>query len=439
MIEYCRLKNKDTELNTPERLMFPECFITYITKRLTRSNTALKLRFYPKILNFIRLISLYIIEKNKLWNIVNDFPESNLFQKDQKNRILSSLINLLYHFEILITKDNHFLFDKKYRKINSEQKKAILSVIENDSMIIPKNISGNYLKMIKDFLFIRDLISRYRDSTYKFRYIKQGKAWIAMLTEGNLDYEVRLCETLFHLSKLTLPDKIPSPFDESYYTESGRNAFNNFTKYRFGEIIEEINKTKPLSSLLDIGCGYGNYLSVAIEKLNTTNLTGIELQKKVFEETRSRFQDFSNVQILNIDFFDFNSHQKFDLVLLNYVLFYFNYHDKKRLFQKIAALLSEDGTIILCQYFQGIENLKRDLASKKNELSVSKKIEMFYGNKILYANTLWNDTADTFSESAIWSELLEILNESNLVIHSVINADSYYFSLFVAIKKKSQV
>ena len=75
--------------------------------------------------------------------------------------------------------------------------------------------------------------------------------------------------------------------------------------------------------------------------------------------------------------------------------------------------------------------MKKDLALKQSELSPFKEIEMFYSNKILYANTLWNDSADTFSESVKWDEFVDIVAENNLKIKRITNADSFYYSLFI--------
>ena len=50
---------------------------------------------------------------------------------------------------------------------------------------------------------------------------------------------------------------------------------------------------------------------------------------------------------------------------MNYVLFYFNSEEKKRVLEKAKSLLDENGSIVLCQYFSGIENLKKELAIKQ--------------------------------------------------------------------------
>ena len=59
----------------------------------------------------------------------------------------------------------------------------------------------------------------------------------------------------------------------------------------------------------------------------------------------------------------------------------------------------------------GIEHMKKELAKQQGDYSVSKKIEMYYSDKVLYANTLWNDSVDTFAEAVKWDELKSLLSE----------------------------
>lgn len=61
---------------------------------------------------------------------------------------------------------------------------------------------------------------------------------------------------------------------------------------------------------------------------------------------------------------------------------------------------------------------------------------MHYSDKVLYANTLWNDAVDTVSEAVKWNEFKKITSEANLFLASMTNADPFYYSFFIALKQK---
>ncbi|PLX16949.1 MAG: hypothetical protein C0597_07550, partial [Marinilabiliales bacterium] len=394
--------------------------------KLSKSNSTIKVLYFEKLLNFIRALCLYIISNNDLQQILTNWNIKK--EGGCENRIIESFIDLLFHFDILKLIDGKLALSKRYDRLLKNEKTKIQSLFKDQ--IVGANFKKP--KLIIDFLFVKDLINRYRNATYDFKHIKRNKkTWIEMIQDGTLDYEIRLAETLFEISRLKIPNKIKSPFTEDYYTESGRNAFKNFTQYKFIDVFTKIVEKRENINVLDIGCGYGNYIDVLNTNYPMFHILGIETQEKVFEFTNEKFKQTNNVDILHGDFFNYPFQNQFDIILLNYVLFYFNRKEKSDLLAKAKQVLSEDGSIIVCQYFANIENIKRDLAERQNELSLSKQIEMFYSNKILYANTLWNDVADTFSESVKWDEFLDIIAENNLKINRITNADKFYYSLFI--------
>ncbi len=422
-LEYKRVR----QIN-PEKLSPLAGVITKVSK-INKNPNALKVRYFEKLLNFIRVLCLHIIDKN---DFIETMKIKNLSkEKGSNNRIVESFVDLLFHFNILGSYNGEIAFNKKYVRILKSENKLIDKLFKQD--ILDKNLKVNDLT--KDYLFVKDLIRKYRDKGYEFQYIKRNKdTWSSMLKDGALDYEVRLAETLHELSQLDIPNKIKSPFDEDYYTESGRNAFKNFTQFKFIDVFAETVQNQHNANVLDIGCGYGNYIDVLSNNYPMFQIDGIESQQNVFEETSRKFGQDGNVEIIHGDFFNYRFRKKYDVVLLNYVLFYFNAHEKSELISKVKEILTENGSVIVCQYFSGIEDLKKELANKQKERSPFKEIEMYYSNKILYANTLWNDTADTFSESVKWEEFLEVISKNNLKINRITNADKFYYSLFIELK-----
>lgn len=431
MIRYQDLKHKTSnKLYQPEKQNVFTKILIRTTLLLSRNTTAFKLSFLHRSLNFIRVIGLYVIKNNAYLN------DPKWLERDDANkpgRIEASLIELLYNFDMLINQNGKPTFNKKYIGIAENEK--LSELFHADQIIRESSFRSKEQQIIHDFLFVNDLVIKYRNPTYHFKYVKKNaKTWGYLVENRMLDYEVRLCETLLQLAKLQIPHKIKSPFDEGYYTESGRNAFNNFTRPRFLECFSTLTKGKDSPNILDIGCGYGNYIAVLHEHFPNATVTGIEINPEIFASTRKTFEQTKHISIINDDFFQYQADQKFDVVLLNYVLFYFNRANKQKLLDKAKSILTDDGSILICQYFSRIEDLKKELAARQHDLSTIKKIEMYYSNKILYANTLWNDTVDTFSESAKWDEFLNIIDDAGLQIASLTNADKFYYSLFIELK-----
>jgi SAM-dependent methyltransferase len=404
------------------------------TLRLFKINTtAYKLDFFERMLNFIRIVGLEIFSNNVPVGQINK-PIAKLYDVNNDNEVSQPFVEFLYHFGILIIEKGALRFNGKYKRlIEDGHIKKIVNSPDNPSY---GSLTKAERKMVHDFLFIRDMIKKYGDPGYVFRHVDRNKrSWELLITEKKLDYEVRLCETLYNLRGFKMHQKIKSPFDEDYYTESGQNAFKNFTRFVFSAYLKKINTGNTAIHVFDLGCGYGNYIEEVHNAFPGSSITGIELNPVVYSATKKKFEGVENIEIIHDNFFHYPANKKFDALLMNYVLFYFNSEEKKKVFEKAKEMIADNGSIILCQYFSGIENLKKALAEKQNDYSVSRKIEMFYSNKILYANTLWNDAADTFSEAVKWNEFQTIISESGLYIRSMVNADKFYYSFFIELKK----
>lgn len=370
----------------------------------------------------MRVVTIFIVRENGL--------EKGFDYSDDKS--LEHLADLIIHLELGQKEGNKI---KLFKSVISEVSSSALREFMGKGKASSIEDRGG---MLCNYAFVFDLIQLYRNTDYHPQALKEAKAWKRLLDNGALDYEVRLAETLFQLTKWKVGSKIPSPFDEAYYSESGRNAFENFTRHRFIEILDEIpvEERKNLR-VLDVGCGYGNYIEAIQDWQNGVTVHGFELQEDLFEKGEKRFENHKNVRLFNQSILDYETEEKYDVVLLNYVLFYFSKEEKEQLFNRLKTMLSENGRILICQYYSGIEHMKYELASRQNELTVSRKIEMFYGNKILYANTLWNQVASTFSEAEHWPDFVETLSSSGLQVSRITNADRFYYSLFVEVGQKT--
>lgn len=424
MIEYKKIANYTTDYKMEKKSCSQQLVTHSLYLFLPKSDLAIRLKFFDRFFNYIKLIALYLTFKNKLTIDLLDNLQTN------DVRLLK---DLLVHYGLVKEQSNRFVFNSSISKLSTDDKYLLDKLIQNG---LPMKFSNRKLrKWGSDFCFIRELVKRYRNHSYILKNIRYDDVWCKMIEEGKLDYEIRLSETLFELRHFMVGEKINSPFDESYYTESGRNAFKNFTRHKFSDVLNEMDKSHDMSTILDIGCGYGNYIDAVAQWNTNARIHGVEMQESVFSETQKRFAQNAQIQIFNQSIFNLDSAQKYDVILLNYVLFYFSSEEKIKLFEKIDTLLNPNGIVIICQYYSKIESLKYELAKRQREFTFSKKMEMFVGNKILYANSLWNETASTFSEAEDWLSFESILKSTGFAVDLITNADRFYYSLFIVVKK----
>jgi len=432
MIQYNTLDERNSRNPFPERLGWKNILIRLIAFVIPRSLMARKLMLYNHILGFIRFIGLYIYHNNNLGKKVENKKEQGdlIFSN---SRIQQSYFELMQGLELTGKGEDSYRLKGKYMKwleMNGDSLTRILTDrYHTDIWDSPWKDP-----FLKNTYFIRNLTDLYRTRDAEESGLRDKEEWLKIINQGELDYEIRLCETLMELTKLDTQGKIKSAFEESYYTRSGTKAFDQFTGPRFREVIKYLYKDNRLLFGLDIGCGTGNYLDVLNDSFPDSKPIGLELQEEMSRATGLRFIKEKNITIENQDFFSFISNEKFDLVMMNYVLFYFPMEKKKELFTRIKEILSENGRIVICQYYSSIEPLKKELAIKQGDYNISKSIEMYYSNKVLYANTLWNDAVDTFQASERWDEFTALLDSLSLEVEYVTNADKYYYSLFVVVR-----
>lgn len=110
-------------------------------------------------------------------------------------------------------------------------------------------------------------------------------------------------------------------------------------KYMLLKKLRFITSFKTPKTILDIGCGTGDFLQTC-EK-NGWKISGVEPEKKAFEKTKSKVKTPKNIY-KNIE--DITT-QKFDIITLWHVLEHVP--NVKEYIEKISYLLSDKGKIVI--------------------------------------------------------------------------------------------
>jgi FAD synthetase len=118
------------------------------------------------------------------------------------------------------------------------------------------------------------------------------------------------------------------------------------------EILEDIlNKGSKYNNILEIGSGLGGN-SIYLEKKYKCNITGLDICKNMIDICKERLKD-NKISYINIDYIDYETNNKFDLILCRDVLLYMYTEKKYDFLNKVKSDLSNNGTFILIDYCKG--------------------------------------------------------------------------------------
>jgi len=403
------------------------------SKLFPNAKLSVKFRFFDAILNYFRVVAMHIITQNELKPLLTSFKSVDDF-KDYNPDMVQSFIDTMQQLSMF----------KKKRKC-WELKPIYFANINCDNLFEIINFNPERLKdfigepMLRDFIFIHSLIIIFHKKSVNpilLRVAKINVQIVNLVNSGDFDYEIRFCETIFEIRNTNLKTKLKTSFTDDYFTESGRKAFNQFTSLNFSELIKFLIKNHDVASVLDIGCGFGNYIDLLSKFDSLKMVTGLEIQENVFVELEKKYAEYSNVRVVNCDIFKYKTTEKFDVILLNYVIMYFEKKQKKQLFEKLHSLLNNGGKFIICHYFPDNLNVREYLCKSEGKLNLSAILELYFSSKVSYINTFINDTFEPFQTGERWKSLLERIEECGFEIEYLMAADRYYYSLFMVVKSQ---
>ena len=102
-------------------------------------------------------------------------------------------------------------------------------------------------------------------------------------------------------------------------------------------------------SVLDVGCGTGS-ISKDIAKIigDSGKVTGIDNTEKFIESGKVTYENIKNLELIHCDIFDFEPHQKFDLIVSARTLQWLR--NPKDALLKMKSLLKPNGRISILDY-----------------------------------------------------------------------------------------
>ena len=210
--------------------------------------------------------------------------------------------------------------------------------------------------------------------------------------------------------------------------------------------------------ILDVGCGAGKNLFKIDSKYEDCELYGIDISETMVRIAKQNSTDAKNhIVFVNVDFLEFNSEEKYDVIIFNYVL---HHMEKPQLaIEKAYNLLKNSGLIMLT--VPGTEYLKEtfpychdvidDSIGRFSRKKVERMFEIFEVVQLLYKKSMFLMRFDSYEQYMQYLKSIgtyqKIVNYSlkkwsmefeRLVRDSYLNAEyiTGHYDMYVYFKKE---
>ena len=184
--------------------------------------------------------------------------------------------------------------------------------------------------------------------------------------------------------------------------------------------------------VLDVGCGTGA-ISKDIAKVigNSGKVVGIDNTEKFIENGKKTNSEVKNLELIHSDLFDFNTNEKFDLIVSARVLQWLSTPGKALL--KMKNLLKPNGQISILDYNhediewvpsppQSMQNFYRSFLKWREDAGMNNRIVSNLPNmmkevglcsiEVFNSNEYYDRKSENFEYSVgIWSQVAEGLNQ----------------------------
>lgn len=121
---------------------------------------------------------------------------------------------------------------------------------------------------------------------------------------------------------------------------------------------------------------------------------------------------------------------------MSYMLFYLSYQEQDKLFSKLSDSLTDNGSIVICQYFGNIEEIQIAISKKYKKWKFIDRYKFSISQNVLYSELLLNAALSSFDTLPQYDSFLKVLEASDFEIKEVFPADDNFYSFYFCIGKK---
>lgn len=174
------------------------------------------------------------------------------------------------------------------------------------------------------------------------------------------------------------------------------------------EKIIDILKPQQKHSVIDIGCGEGNFVLKVHSRVK--ECVALDPDHERLNILRDRLEAGSNVRIVNEKFEDFSTRSKYDITLSCHTLSFFK--KKKKIIEKMVEITKKIGRLVLVLHSKCGEQMQ--LLESMNKMVFKKDVKHLYAEGLhsyLKAKG-YNVTMDSVETKARFSSLDELIRLS---------------------------
>jgi ubiquinone/menaquinone biosynthesis C-methylase UbiE len=204
---------------------------------------------------------------------------------------------------------------------------------------------------------------------------------------------------------------------------TGQNASSIFNQRTLEQDYRTLKSAlKPGLRVLDIGCGTGSITKDIAKLVGPTGyVIGVDNTESFVAEGKKLFADVENLELIHMDILDFESEEKFDLIISARTFQWISTLDKA--IDKVKSLLKPNGQVSILDYnHEAINWTPKIPASMQN----------FYNMFLMWRK-------DAGMNNRIGFDLIDIFEEHGFDQIEIFNSDEHYERMFPGHVEKIKV
>lgn len=157
--------------------------------------------------------------------------------------------------------------------------------------------------------------------------------------------------------------------------------------------------------ILDVGCGTGKNLLKIDSEYENCELYGIDISEKMIEIAKKNSTKAKNhIVFANVDFLEFNSEKKYDVIIFNYVLHHMEnpHYAIKKAYSLLKSngiiMLTVPGTEYLKETFPYCDDVSEDFIGRFSKEKVENMFENFGVLQLLYKKSIFLMRFDSYKQ-----------------------------------------
>lgn len=195
---------------------------------------------------------------------------------------------------------------------------------------------------------------------------------------------------------------------------SKQNASSIFNERTLGNDYNTLKSAlKPGLRVLDIGCGTGSITKDIANLVGPTGyVIGVDNTEYFIAEGKQRFADVGNLELIHTDFLEFETDEKFDLIVSARTFQWIS--TLERAIDKVKSLLKPQGQVSILDYNHEAIHW---------EPKIPASMQYFYDMFLMWRK-------DAGMNNRIGFDLVEIFEEHGFGQIEIFNADEHYERMF---------